>query len=369
MAKSTKKAMTREEMLEQTIEDIRGKFGQGAIMRLGEKPAAVDAVPTGILPLDVALGVGGLPRGRIIEIYGPEGSGKTTVALYAIAEMQKAGEIVAFVDVEHALDPRIAATIGVKIDDLYLSQPDTGEQALYIVDSLVRSGTVGMIVLDSVAALMPEEEMKKNIGESTMGLQARLMSYALRRLTSIIARTNTIVIFINQLRALISTGYGQGPTETTTGGRALKFYASVRLEVRSGKKIEKSDEKIGQEIKIKVTKNKVAPPFRTAHASLIYGKGIPQDVALVDMAIDFDVIKKKGSWLAYKGETLGQGKESVADMIAKNETLRQEITEEVLTKSKEAAGIAITPEADESTSEESFVEVLDEGNGIMELEE
>jgi recombination protein RecA len=350
-AKSTNTPSTREEVLDKTLDDIRGKFGQGSIMRLGENPPKVEAVPTGILPLDVALGCGGFPRGRIVELYGPEGSGKTTVALYAIAEMQKAGETAAFIDAEHALDPRLAATLGVNIESLYLSQPDSGEQALYILDALVRSGAVGIVVVDSVAALTPQAEIDGRIGESQMGLQARLMSYALRRLTSIISKTNCIVIFVNQLRALISTGYGAGPTETTAGGRALKFYSTIRLEVRRGKKIEKGDTTIGHELYMKVVKNKVAPPFRSAHTSLIYGKGIPKTIALVDMAIDQQIIKKKGSWLAYKGETLGQGRDTVAQLLEKNIELQQELNEEVLRKSQEGLGFNFVPVKGDSDSD------------------
>jgi recombination protein RecA len=326
-----KTPQTREEILEQALEEIREKFGQGSIMRLGENAKAnVEVISSGILPLDVALGIGGFPKGRIVEIFGPEGSGKTTVALYALAEAQKAEGVAAFIDAEHALDPRLAATLGVDIDSLYLSQPDSGEQALYVLDTLVRSGAVDIVVVDSVAALTPQAEIDGRIGESQLGLQARLMSYALRRLTSIISKTNCCVIFINQLRALISTGYSNGPTETTTGGRALKFYSSVRLEVRRGKKIERGDETIGHEVYMKVVKNKQAPPFRSGHASLLYGKGIPKGVAVVDMALDYEVVKRKGSWLAYKGETLGQGKETVAQFLEKNPELEQEIVAEIM---------------------------------------
>jgi recombination protein RecA len=334
-----KNPQTREEILEQALEDIREKFGQGSIMRLGENVKAnVDVISSGILPLDVALGIGGFPKGRIIEIFGPEGSGKTTVALYSLAEAQKAGGVAAFIDAEHALDPRLAAALGVDIESLYLSQPDSGEQALYVLDTLVRSGAVDIVVVDSVAALTPQAEIDGRIGESQLGLQARLMSYALRRLTSIISKTNCCVSFINQLRALISTGYGSGPSETTTGGRALKFYSSVRLEVRRGKKIERGDETIGHEVYMKVVKNKQAPPFRSAHASLLYGKGIPKGVAVVDMAIDYDVIKRKGSWLAYKGETLGQGKETVAQFLEKNPDLEQEIVAEIMAAAGKGLG-------------------------------
>ena len=344
-AKTAKKgALTREQILEEAIGDIRSKFGEGAIMRLGDQAKKkVDVISSGVLPLDVALGIGGYPKGRIVEIFGPEGSGKTTIALCAIAEAQKAGGIAAFIDAEHALDPRLAATLGVKIDDLYLAQPDSGEQAMYVLDQLVRTGAVDIIVVDSVAALTPQAEIDGRIGESQMGLQARLMSYSLRQLTSIISKTNCIVIFINQLRALISTGYAPGPSETTTGGRALKFYASIRLEVRRGKKLDKGDVTIGHELYLKVVKNKLAPPFRTAHASLIYGKGIPVGVAVVDMAIDYEVLTKRGGWLAYKGETLGQGKETVAKFLAENPALQDEIMKAIMTEVNK--GIGFMPDA------------------------
>ena len=337
---------TREEMLEQTIEDIRGKFGQGSIMRLGDNARAnVEVIPSGILPLNIALGVGGYPKGRIVEIFGPEGSGKTTVALYAIAEAQRAGGVAAFIDAEHALDPRLAAALGVDVEALYLSQPDSGEQALYV------------------------------IGESQLGLQARLMSYALRRLTSIVSKTNCVVIFINQLRALISTGYGAGPTETTTGGRALKFYSSVRLEVRRGKKIEKGEETIGHELYLKVVKNKLAPPFRSAHTSLIYGKGIPMGVAVVDMAVDYEVIRRKGSWLSYKGETLGQGKEAVAQFLEKNPSVQEEIIREIMAEVARGIGfqpqpsLGEDPDAPDAGAEGAVPPEVDMLDGPMEIEE
>ena len=340
-AVSKKNAQTREAILEAAIGDIKSKFGDGAIMRLGDNTKVeVEVIPSGILPLDVALGIGGYPKGRIVEIFGPEGSGKTTIALCAVAEAQKAGGIAAFIDAEHALDPRLAAKLGVNLDSLYLSQPDSGEQALFILDSLVRSGAVDVVVVDSVAALTPQSEIDGRIGESQLGLQARLMSYSLRRLASIIAKTNCIVFFINQLRAMISTGYGAGPTETTTGGRALKFYASIRLEVRRGKKLEKGEVVVGHELFLKVVKNKLAPPFRTAHASLIYGQGIPVGVAVVDMAIDYNVIVKKGSWLAYKGETLGQGKESVAKYLAEHKELQDEIMKAIMSEVNKGNGLS-----------------------------
>ena len=334
LAKAVKKApQTREQILEEAIGEIKGKYGDGAVMRLGDTANRdIEVISSGVLPLDVALGIGGYPRGRIVEIFGPEGSGKTTIALCAVAEAQKAGGIAAYIDAEHALDPFLAETLGVDVNNLYLSQPDSGEEALYILDQMVRSGAVDIVVVDSVAALTPQAEIDGRIGESQMGLQARMMSYSLRRLASIISKTKSIVIFINQLRAMISTGYSQGPTETTTGGRALKFYASVRLDVRRGKKIDKGEVTIGHELYLKVVKNKLAPPFRMGHTSLIYGRGIPKDIVVVDMAIDYGVIVKKGSWLAYKGETLGQGRESVAQFLAEHKELQDEIVKGIMTK-------------------------------------
>ena len=354
LAKAVKKSpQTREQVLEEALGEIRSKYGDGAVMRLGESAKkSVEVISSGVLPLDVALGIGGYPKGRIVEIFGPEGSGKTTVALCAIAEAQKAGGIAAFIDAEHALDPRLAATLGVDVANLYLAQPDSGEQAMYILDQMVRSGAVDMIVVDSVAALTPQAEIDGRIGESQMGLQARMMSYSLRRLASIIAKTNCVVIFINQLRAMISTGYSQGPTETTTGGRALKFYASIRLEVRRGKKIDKGEVTVGHELFLKVVKNKLAPPFRMGHTSLIYGKGIPKDIVIVDMAIDYGVIAKKGSWLAYKGETLGQGRETVAQFLAEHKDLQDEIVKAIMSKVSEGLGLPV-PEKTQDENEEA----------------
>ena len=372
LAKAVKKTgqSTREQILEEAIGDIRSKFGDGAIMRLGDTARKnIEVIPSGVLPLDVALGIGGYPKGRIVEIFGPEGSGKTTIALCAVAEAQKAGGIAAFIDAEHALDPRLAKTLGVDIENLYLAQPDSGEQALYILDQMVRTGAVDIVVVDSVAALTPQAEIDGRIGESQMGLQARMMSYSLRRLASIIAKTNCIVVFINQLRALISTGYAQGPSETTTGGRALKFYASIRLEVRRGKKLEKSDVTIGHELYLKVVKNKLAPPFRTAHASLIYGKGIPLGVAVVDMAIDYGVMGKKGSWLTYKGETLGQGKETVSKFLAENPALQDEIMKAIMAKAGE--GIGFIPEAGDvmRSEDDETAMAAEQGENIAESED
>ncbi len=362
MAKQ-KSSKTREDVLEVAIEDIRSKFGEGSIMRLGDPlTISVEVIPTGILPLDVALGIGGLPKGRIVEIFGPEGSGKTTVALHAIAEAQKNGGVAAFIDAEHALDPRLASSIGVDIQSLYVAQPDSGEQALYVLDTLVRSSAVDMVVVDSVAALTPQAEIDGKIGDSQVGLQARLMSYALRRLTSAISKSNCVVIFINQLRAKISTGYSSGPQETTTGGRALKFYSSLRIEVKRGKSLTKGDEFLGHELWIKVVKNKQAPPFKTAHTSLLYGKGVPKGIAVLDMAIDLNVVKRKGSWLAYKGETLGQGKENVASYIEAHPDLMDEITNEVMVKVSNDLGFNIAQEI----TVESQPEI---GNGKLIIEE
>lgn len=374
MAKK-KEAATREDILEQALAEIRNKFGEGAIMRLGDEARpAVEVIPTGILPLDVALGIGGVPRGRVVEIFGPEGGGKTTIALHILAEAQKAGGIAAFIDAEHALDPRLAAALGVNTADLYMSQPDSGEQAFYILDTLVRSGALDLVVVDSVAALTPQAEIDGKMGEGNqVGLHARLMSYALRRLTAAISKSKTTVMFINQLRSTINTGYSHGnsPTETTTGGRALKFYSSVRIEVRRGKAVKQSDIDIGHELWIRVVKNKQAPPFRTAHTTLIYGKGVPKGMGVLDMAIDREVVKRKGSWLAYKGETLGQGKDTVATYIEEQQQLMDEITKDVLQKVAEGLGIADPlPDSDDASSAQSLedsVEALLE-EGVLKLD-
>lgn len=367
MAAAKKKAMTRDDILGLAIDDIRSKFGDGSIMRLGEgSMTAVEVIPTGILPLDVALGIGGFPRGRIIEVFGPEGSGKTTLALHALAEAQKAGGVAAFIDAEHALDPRLAQSLGVNVSELYISQPDSGEQALYILETLVRSGAVDIVVVDSVAALTPQAEIDGKIGDTQVGLQARLMSYGLRRLTSAISKSNCVVIFINQLRATISTGYSRGPSETTTGGRALKFYTSVRVEVKRGKSLTKGDDTIGHELWIKVVKNKQAPPFRTAHATLVYGKGIPRLMSTVDMAIDAGVIKKKGSWLAYKGETLGQGKDKVATYLEEHPDLHDEIVKAVLDEAAKGLGFVLGEDEDQ-VEKDDLPNVIDVDEEIMDL--
>ncbi len=368
MAKK-KDSVTREDILEQALIEIRSKFGDGAIMRLGDEVQRVaEVIPSGILPLDVALGIGGIPRGRVVEIFGPEGGGKTTIALHILAEAQKKGGLAAFIDAEHALDPHLASSLGVDTANLYMSQPDSGEQAFYILDTLVRSGAFDVVVIDSVAALTPQAEIDGKMGEGSnqMGLHARLMSYALRRLTAAISKSNTTVIFINQLRAQISTGYGAGPTETTTGGRALKFYSSVRIEVKRGKQVTQGETVIGHELWIKVVKNKQAPPFRTAHTTLIYGKGVPKAMSVLDMAIDREVVKRKGSWLAYKGETLGQGKEGVASYMDEHPELMEEITKDVLHKVAEGLGLLAEPvtedeEAVPGSIEDSVEALLEEG--------
>lgn len=364
-----KDSVTREDILEQALIEIRSKFGDGAIMRLGDEVQRVaEVIPSGILSLDVALGIGGIPRGRVVEIFGPEGGGKTTIALHVLAEAQRKGGLAAFIDAEHALDPRLAASVGVDTANLYMSQPDSGEQAFYILDTLVRSGAFDVVVVDSVAALTPQAEIDGKMGEGSnqMGLHARLMSYALRRLTAAISKSNTTVIFINQLRAQISAGYGAGPTETTTGGRALKFYSSVRIEVKRGKQVTQGENVIGHELWIKVVKNKQAPPFRTAHTTLIYGKGVPKAMSVLDMAIDREVVKRKGSWLAYKGETLGQGKEGVAAYMDEHPELMEEITKDVLHKVAEGLGLLDEPATDEEeplpgSVEDSVESLLEEG--------
>ncbi len=300
----------RQAALEQALKKIEKNFGKGSIMKLGEKAdTQISTIPSGSLALDVALGVGGYPRGRIIEVYGPESSGKTTVSLHAIAEVQKQGGTAAFIDAEHALDPAYAKALGVNIDELLLSQPDTGEQALEIADALVSSGAVDIIVVDSVAALVPRAEIEGEMGQSHVGLQARLMSQALRKLSGSINKTKTIAIFINQIREKVGVMFGN--PETTPGGRALKFYASVRLEVRRAEQLKQGTDIVGNHTKIKVVKNKVAPPFKVAEVDIMYGEGISREGELLDMAVEQDIVDKAGAWYAYKGERIGQGRENV----------------------------------------------------------
>ena len=314
----------RTKALKLAIDKIEKDFGKGSIMRLGDKTSVnVDAIPTGSLALDIALGVGGIPRGRIVEIYGPESSGKTTLAQHIVAECQKRGGIAAFVDAEHALDPEYAKNLGVNIDDLLISQPDTGEQALDITEELVRSGAVDIIVVDSVAALVPKAEIDGSMEDQQMGLQARLMSKALRKLTGVIGKTNTSVIFINQLRQKIGVMYGN--PETTTGGNALKYYSSVRMEIRRTESLKKDSEDIGNHVRVKVVKNKVAPPFRQAEFDIIFGKGICKIGNILDVAVNFDIIKKAGAWFSYKDEKIGQGRDKSKEYLAQHPELLAEI--------------------------------------------
>ena len=314
----------RNKALKLAIEKIEKDFGKGAIMKLGDKPAvSVETIPTGSLALDVALGVGGIPRGRIIEIYGPESSGKTTLAQHIVAECQKQGGIAAFVDAEHALDPEYARNLGVNIDELLISQPDTGEQALDITEELVRSGAVDVIVVDSVAALVPKAEIEGSMEDQQMGLQARLMSKALRKLTGIIGKTRTTVIFINQLRQKIGVMYGN--PETTTGGNALKYYASVRLEIKRVEGLKGDGEEIGNHVRVRILKNKVAPPFRTAEFDIIFGKGICKIGNILDVAVDLDIVKKAGSWFSFNDDKLGQGRDKAKEFLAANPEILNQV--------------------------------------------
>ncbi|MBR2377195.1 MAG: recombinase RecA [Clostridia bacterium] len=315
----------KQKALEQVLSQIEKQYGKGSIMKLGAgaQDMNIEVIPTGCLALDVALGVGGLPRGRIVEIYGPESSGKTTVALHVIAETQKKGGIAAFIDAEHALDPSYAAKLGVNLEDLYVSQPDTGEQALDITESLVRSGAVDIVVIDSVAALTPKAEIEGDMGDSHVGLQARLMSQALRKLTGITNKSKTCVIFINQLREKVGVMFGN--PETTPGGKALKFYASIRIDVRKADALKDSDGLFGNRTKAKIVKNKVAPPFKTAEFDIIYGEGISQDGCILDMAVEFEIVEKSGSWFSYNGDKFAQGREKAKDYLKENPEIRDEI--------------------------------------------
>ena len=346
----------RKKALAAALSQIERQFGKGSVMRMGDDGAFpdIETVSTGSLNLDIALGIGGLPRGRVVEIYGPESSGKTTLALHVIAEMQKIGGTAAFVDAEHALDPVYAKKLGVDIDEMLVSQPDTGEQALEITDMLVRSGAVDIIVIDSVAALTPKAEIEGDMGDSHMGLQARLMSQALRKLTGNIKRSNTLVIFINQIRMKIGVMFGS--PETTTGGNALKFYASVRLDIRRIGAIKKGDEIVGNETKVKVVKNKVAPPFKLAHFEILYGVGISREGELIDLGVEHKLIEKAGAWYSYNGDKIGQGKEKVRVFLKENpdiaNTIEQTLRDKLLSK----------PDADENEAKLGAVEegVLEE---------
>ena len=312
------------EALQETIKKIEKEYGSGAVMRLDEAPVLdIDVIPSGSLTLDIALGVGGYPRGRIIEIYGPESSGKTTLAIHAIAEANKMGEMCAMIDAEHAFDRNYAANLGVDMSKLYVAQPDNGEQALEIAEKLISSGSMAVVVIDSVAALTPKAEIEGDMGDSRMGLQARLMSQALRKITSIVSKTNTCVIFINQLREKIGVMFGN--PETTTGGNALKFYSSVRLDVRRKGQLKNGDEVTGNETVVKVIKNKVAPPFKRAEFVIEYGKGVNKATEIIDLAVEYDIIHKAGSWFSYNGEKIGQGIESVKTLLNENPDLMEEI--------------------------------------------
>ncbi len=320
--------LEKKKALEAAMSQIEKQFGKGSVMKLGEfKAMEIEAIPTGALSLDIALGIGGVPRGRIVEIYGPESSGKTTLALHIIAEAQKEGGEAAFIDAEHALDPVYAKNLGVDIDELIVSQPDTGEQALEITESLVRSGALDVIVVDSVAALVPKAEIDGDMGDSHMGLQARLMSQALRKLAGAINKSKTVLVFINQLREKIGVMFGN--PETTTGGRALKFYASVRMDIRKIENIKQDGEIIGSRARVKVVKNKVAPPFREAEFDIIYGKGISKEGNILDMAVNLDIINKAGSWFSYNGERIGQGRENVKKYLRDNPEILEEVESKV----------------------------------------
>jgi recombination protein RecA len=346
--------------LEMALRQIEKQFGKGSIMKLGESThMQVEVVPSGSLALDIALGIGGLPRGRVVEVYGPESSGKTTVALHAIAEVQKVGGQAAFIDAEHALDPSYANKLGVNIDELLLSQPDTGEQALEIAEALVRSGAVDIIVVDSVAALVPKAEIEGEMGDSHVGLQARLMSQALRKLSGAISKSKTIAIFINQLREKVGVMFGN--PETTPGGRALKFYSSVRLDVRRIESIKMGNDVVGNRTRIKVVKNKVAPPFKQAEIDIMYGEGISKEGSIIDIGTELDIVNKSGAWYSYEGERLGQGRENAKQFLKEN----QPISEAIENKIREASNLTTTVNA--PTAEEAAAEEREEQE-LLELE-
>lgn len=358
--------------LESALAQLNKTYGKGAVMKFSD--AAADAnlqvIPTGCLDLDIALGVGGLPRGRVVEIYGPESSGKTTVALHCIAEAQKMGGVAAFIDAEHALDPVYARKLGVDIDELYISQPDTGEQALEICEALVRSGAVDIVVIDSVAALVPRAEIEGEMGDSFVGLQARLMSQALRKLAGVISKTNAVAVFINQLREKVGVMYGN--PETTPGGRALKFYASVRLDVRRGEQLKNGTEVVGNRTKVKVVKNKVAPPFRTAEFDIIYGEGISREGALLDMAVDRDIIHKSGAWFSYEDQRIGQGRENARQYLRDNPEIADKIDKVI--REEELAALAakksgVAPAADSLDEEDKTLPEEDPDLALLEEEE
>ena len=338
MANEVKIDENKRKALESALSQIEKAYGKGSVMKLGDNMHLnVETVPSGSLGLDLALGVGGVPKGRVVEVYGPESGGKTTVALHMVAEVQKRGGIAGFIDAEHALDPVYAKKIGVDIDNLYISQPDTGEQALEITATMVRSGAVDIVIVDSVAALVPKAEIEGEMGDSHVGLQARLMSQALRKLTAIIGKTNCTVIFINQLREKVGVMFGN--PETTTGGRALKYYSSIRLEVRRGEQIKKDGEAIGNRTKIKVVKNKVAPPFRTAEVDIIYGEGISREGDILDLAVAENIVNKSGAWYAYNGDKIGQGRENAKLFLKEHPDLMEEVEQKVREKYAQKEGV------------------------------
>ena len=365
----------KEKALQTALAQIEKQFGKGAVMKLGQNSSLnVEAIPTGSLSLDIALGIGGVPRGRIVEIYGPESSGKTTVALHIVAEAQKMGGEAVFIDVEHALDPVYAQALGVDIDSLLVSQPDTGEQALEICEALVRSGAIDVVVVDSVAAMTTKAEIEGEMGDSFVGLQARLMSQALRKLTGAISKSNAVCIFINQLREKIGVMYGN--PETTPGGRALKFYSSVRLDVRKKDPIKEGGEIIGNLTRVKVVKNKVAPPFREAEFDIMYGEGISREGEIIDLAVKLDIIKKSGSWYSYEGNRIGQGHDKVKQYLKENPDVREQIAKQVMdqkdqllapSKAKKKEDVADKPAA--SQPEETVVPMREESSSIPDLDE
>ena len=331
MSEQNDQVQAKQEVLDKTIKDIERQFGKGSIMRLGEnKHMRVEVIPSGCISLDIAMGVGGFPRGRVIEVFGPESSGKTTVTLHAISQAQKLGGMAAFIDAEHALDPFYARRLGVDINNLLVAQPDSGEQALEITEALVRSGAVDIIVIDSVAALVPRSELDGSMGDTHVGLQARLMSQAMRKLTANISKSKTTVIFINQIREKVGNPYGN--PETTTGGRALKFYSSVRVEVRKGEPIKQGAELIGSRTRVKIVKNKVAPPFKSTEVDIMYGTGISREGDVLDMGVLYGLVEKSGSWYSYKGERMGQGRENAKEFLHQNEDTYAELENQIKAK-------------------------------------
>ncbi len=349
---SQKLSDDKQKALDAALASIEKQFGKGALMKLGDRGAGNDiqVIPTGCLDLDIALGVGGIPRGRIIEIFGPESSGKTTVALHVVAEAQKAGGTAAFIDAEHALDPAYARKLGVNIDELYVSQPDTGEQALEICEALVRSGAIDVVVVDSVAALVPKAEIDGEMGDSFVGLQARLMSQALRKLAGVINKTNATCVFINQLREKVGVMYGS--PETTPGGRALKFYATVRLDIRRGEQLKNGTDVLGNRTKVKVVKNKVAPPFRIAEFDILYGEGISKEGSLLDLAVARDIINKSGAWFSYNDQRIGQGRENARQFLKDNPEIAKTI-EEIIRQELKSGGIEAKLEVGAGDAEEA----------------